>query len=56
MFTNENVSVEINFKEVPGWGTIEIRSPDEIKEMDKSDIGRAEKKIRNEVKEIRQDN
>jgi hypothetical protein len=37
------------------WGTIKIGSPEEIVEMDKSDMSRAEKKeLRNEVKEIRQ--
>lgn len=56
MFANEKtpVSIEATAKEVPAAVQLKLDRLDEIKEMDKSDMSRAEKKeLRQEVKEIK---
>ena len=56
MFANEKtpVTMETAAKEVPAAVQLKLDRLDEIKEMDKSDMSRAEKKeLRQEVKEIK---
>ena len=56
MFANEKtpIIVEATSKEVPAEIQLKLDRLEEIKEMDKSDMSRAEKKeLRNEVKEIK---